>query len=108
MTPEEFRTIALGFPGAVESEHMDHPDFRFNGRVFATLGYPDDGCGMVKLTPAQQGSFIGKAPSVFDRSSGAWGKAGSTIVRLERAKKPVAKAALQAAFNNIVAVRKKA
>ena len=108
MTPQEFRAIALGFPGAIESEHMDHPDFRINGRVFATLGYPDDGWGMVKLTPAQQASFIEKTPGVFDRSNGAWGKSGSTIVRLGLAKKPLVKAALKAAFNNIAALRKKA
>jgi hypothetical protein len=40
MTPDLFRRIALGLPGAVEGAHMGHPDFRANGRIFATL-YPD-------------------------------------------------------------------
>jgi hypothetical protein len=32
-----FRRIALSLPGAAESWHMGHPDFRLNGRIFATL-----------------------------------------------------------------------
>jgi hypothetical protein len=23
---------------------MNHPDFRINGKIFATLGVPDEGC----------------------------------------------------------------
>ena len=37
MTPTEFRRIALGMEGAVEGEHMSHPDFRVNGRICATI-----------------------------------------------------------------------
>jgi len=101
MTAGDFRVIALGFSGAVESKHMDHPDFRHKGKVFATLGYPDHGWGMVKLTPAQQCFFVNKAPSVFALAAGAWGKSGSTVIRLESAKTPVVRAALRAAFKNI-------
>jgi hypothetical protein len=38
MTPDQFRSLALRFPGVVESLHMNHPDFRIEGKVFATLG----------------------------------------------------------------------
>ena len=38
MTANEFRSLALTLPGAVESAHMGHPDFRIDGRIFATLG----------------------------------------------------------------------
>ena len=50
MTADEFRRLALSLPEAVESSHMDHPDFRVAGKIFATLG-PDETWGMVKLTP---------------------------------------------------------
>ncbi len=30
---------------------MGHPDFRANGRIFATLGYPQIDFAMVKLSP---------------------------------------------------------
>ena len=29
--------MALGLDGAVEASHMNHPDFRVNGKIFATL-----------------------------------------------------------------------
>ena len=32
MTPNQFRKLALGFDGAVESSHMNHPDFRVGGK----------------------------------------------------------------------------
>src|SRR5213082_2093971 len=64
MTNDEFRTMALKIPAAVERSHMNHPDFRLAGRIFASLGVPDKNWGMVKLTPEQQRTFIEKAPGV--------------------------------------------
>jgi hypothetical protein len=53
MTPNDFRRIALGMDGAMESAHMGHPDFRANGKIFATL-HADLKWGMVTLTPDQR------------------------------------------------------
>jgi hypothetical protein len=100
MTVQDFRTIALSFPETAEQMHMNHPDFRVRGKVFATLGYPDATCGMVKLTPEQQHEFIKSNPGVFAPSKGAWGLGGSTIVKLKAAKKTVMRTALAAAWRN--------
>ena len=81
LTPDQFRGIALGMDGAIESAHMGHPDFRANGRIFATL-YPDGEAGMVKLTPAQQEEFMREDPVAFAPASGAWGRQGCTTVKL--------------------------
>ncbi len=81
MSPAEFRRIALQLAGAVEGEHMGHPDFRVNGRIFATL-YPDGRRGMVKLSPAQQRKIIHDRPDCFEPASGAWGRQGCTTVHL--------------------------
>ena len=86
---------------------MKHPDFRVGGRVFATLGYPDDNWGMVKLTPDQQFSFIERAPDVFKPCSGAWGKQGYTNVLLESAKKNLVHAAIETAVENVAQPPKK-
>jgi predicted DNA-binding protein (MmcQ/YjbR family) len=51
VTAKDFRQIALSLPGTEERTHMDHPDFRVAGKIFATLGYPDKSRGMVKLSP---------------------------------------------------------
>ena len=46
MTADDFRRLALAMDGAVERSHMNHPDFRANGRIFATL-HSNDEFGMV-------------------------------------------------------------
>jgi hypothetical protein len=98
MTAGKFRQLALGFPGATESAHGEHPDFRIDGKIFATLGYPDEKWGMVKLTPAQQRAFKRKAPSIFDPAKGAWGIRGSTLVRLSLATETLLLEALTTAW----------
>lgn len=60
---------------------MGHPDFRANGRIFATL-HPGNESGMVKLTPEQQQEFIRKESAAFLPASGAWGRQGCTTVKL--------------------------
>jgi hypothetical protein len=67
MTVGEFRKMALEIPTAVERSHMNHPDFRVAGKIFASLGAPDESWGMVKLTPEQQRAFIKKAPRFSNR-----------------------------------------
>jgi hypothetical protein len=107
MTIDEFRKMALEIPNAVERAHMNHPDFRVAGRIFASLGVPDENWGIVKLTPEQQHTFIEKAPEVFKPSSGAWGRQGYTNVYLPTANAPVVRAALDAAAKNVGSKKKK-
>src|SRR5438132_13428073 len=101
MTNDEFRTMALKIPAAVERSHMNHPACRVAGKIFASLGVPDKNWGMVKLTPEQQRAFIQKGPKVFRPSSGAWGRQGYTNVYLAAGKATIVRAALDAAANNI-------
>jgi hypothetical protein len=102
MTADEFRDLALNLPEASESAHMNHPDFRVRGRIFATLGHPADGWGMVKLTPAQQEDFVAREPRVFQPVPGGWGQQGATHVRLAiaGATEHVVRPALIAAWRN--------
>ena len=86
MTADEFRALALSLPEAVEIGHMGHPDFRVRKKIFATLGYPDDAHGMIKLMPEQQSLFVEREPKVFSPSKGKWGLSGSTLVYLPAAK----------------------
>ena len=85
MTPDEFRKLALSHHGAVESAHMSHPDFRVEGKIFATLGYPDAGHAVVILSPDEQEGFIAEFPRAFAPVKGAWGKRGSTQIDLSAA-----------------------
>jgi hypothetical protein len=60
---DEFRKIALNFPEAIESSHMNHPDFRVGGKIFATLAYPTREFGMVKLTPSSSTTWFTTSPT---------------------------------------------
>jgi hypothetical protein len=72
--------MALSLPEAVEASHMDHPDFRVRGKIFATLGYPDEDWGMVSLSPTDQQLLVLAEPGVFVPANGAWGRRGATNV----------------------------
>jgi hypothetical protein len=107
MTTAEFRKMALEIPTALELSHMHHPDFRVAGKIFASLGAPNESWGMVKLTPEQQRTFIEKSPEVFKPCSGAWGRAGATNVYLASARASVVRAALEVAAKNVTSDAKK-
>lgn len=101
MTEAEFRKIALSLPETIEKSHVGHPDFRVKGgKIFATLGYPDEGFAVLILTADQQSELIGSNPEMFDPVKGGWGKRGSTIVLLEAAKRNVIESAMKIAWQN--------
>jgi YjbR len=100
MTSSEFRRIALALEGASESSHMGHPDFRANGKIFATLQYPNENYGMVKLPPEQQDNFVRTHPKAFIPVKGAWGRQGCTNVLLDAVQEPVLEEALRAAWSS--------
>jgi hypothetical protein len=81
MDGNDFRRLALGLDGAVEASHMGHPDFRVNGRIFATLDHAETR-GMVKLSLDEQAEFTRDAPDVFVPAAGAWGRQGCTLVSI--------------------------
>ena len=101
MSQSVFRRIALSLPDAVEGSHQGHADFRAGKRIFATLGYPDDDWGMVKLTPEQQSILVEAEPEIFRPVPGGWGKGGSTNVLLAKADAVTLKSALTMAWQNI-------
>jgi hypothetical protein len=107
MNADNFRKFALSLPGAVESSHMNHPDFRIGGKIFATLGFPDDDWGMVKLSPDQQEQFVAADAESFRPCNGVWGRRGCTNVRLASAKKNIVKASIELAAENVLPAKAK-
>ena len=102
MTADDFRRLALSLAGVAESAHMSHPDFRAAGKIFATLGYPEAGWGMVKLTPEQQHDFLQRSPGTFKPSAGAWGRQGSTLVLLDTVDETTLHEALTLAWRHVI------
>ena len=107
MTANQFRKLALSLPDVVESSHMDHPDFRVRNKIFATLGYPDERCGMVRLSPDQQAALLRSEPAIFRPAAGAWGRSGSTIVLLSAAKVARLRPVMRQAWEHISAPGKR-
>ena len=100
MTANDFRRLALALPETAEHAHMNHPDFRVRGKIFATLGHPAKGWGMVKLTPEQQHYFSKDFPDVFVPVKGGWGLRGATSVHLKTVSKATLEKAISAAWRN--------
>lgn len=117
MTANEFRSLALSMPEAIEGSHNGHPDFRVRHsdtktRIFASLFVPFDEqqkrareqgnaggreWGMVKLTPQQQAEFIEADPEIFKPVAGGWGRQGATQVRLDSGSESTSQARCRAA-----------
>jgi predicted DNA-binding protein (MmcQ/YjbR family) len=102
MTLDQFRRLALSFAGTEEHAHHHHPDFRVSGKIFATLGYPDETRAMVILTPEQQAELLHDYPEVFAPAAGAWGRSGSTTICLPKAKKAMLQLAVQGAWQKAI------
>ena len=103
MTAKDFRRLALGLAGVVEAAHMNHPDFRVGGKIFATLA-PGLKKGMVSLSPEEQARFIDEAPKTFEPAAGAWGRGGSTRVSLAGADQDLVGEALTLAWQRRIAL----
>ena len=78
---------------------MGHPDFRANGRIFATL-HGDGKTGMVKLTPEQQRRLVREQPMAFSPENGVWGLQGCTRVTLRGVDEETLGDALTLAWQN--------
>jgi YjbR len=98
MKAADFRRVALSLEGAEEGSHMGAPDFRVQGRIFATLASQDQGYGNLMLTPELQADFVAELPDVFLPIPGGWGRMGSTHICLAKASEDVLSGALRTAW----------
>ena len=96
-----FRRLALQLPNAVESSHMNHPDFRLNNQIFATLSGEKKGYGVLKLTLDQQAAFVSDQPHIFSPVQGGWGRMGMTYIQLDQADESIMAGALKTAYQDL-------
>ena len=100
MTRDEFRTLALTFPEALESSHFDIADFRVRNKIFATLREAD-GRAVLKLSPDEQQLVMATSPDMFEPIKGSWGLKGWTRVALDRADSETVRHAMAKAWRSI-------
>jgi hypothetical protein len=101
MTTDDFRRIALSFPGTEELNGLGYPNFRAGRKSFATI---ENSTSVIRLTQDQQATFVAAAPEIFAPVSGGWGRSGSTVVRLEVADAATVQDALATAWRNVAEV----
>ena len=87
---------------------MSHPDFRVRGKIFATLGFPDESWAVAKLTLDQQQEIVARDPDVFQPVKGGWGHHGATNVFLAKAKSAAVRKTLTIAWRNVAPKRLRA
>jgi hypothetical protein len=100
MTPDDFREMALAMNGAVERSHMNHPDFRANDRIFASI-MPGEKKGTLKLTTDEQRVLLRQHKTTFTPAAGAWGRQGWTHVEFAGADEAAVRGAVMLAWQNV-------
>lgn len=98
MKAADFRRIALSLPEAVEGSHFGNPDFRVDGKIFATLSLEKEGYGVLLLTPDEQAGMVADGPEIFSPVPGGWGRKGSTRVRLAKVTPDILEGVLRSAW----------
>lgn len=100
MTPEAFRTLAVSFPRAQERLMLGSQEFRVKDKAFATLGWPEAGSALLRLTPKDQARFMRICASLTSEPGGR-GKRGITRLRLAGADPATISAAVRAAWEQV-------
>jgi hypothetical protein len=102
VTAAQARKVALSMPRAEEFEHHGHPDFRVNGKIFATL-WPDQSSAVVKLPLADQAALVQTDPDAF--SLNAWSYQGAVTVHLKHIQLARFRKVVEAAWRHVAPKR---
>ena len=102
MTVDEFRTLALALPHAIEKPHFERASFRVDaprGKTIATL-LEADATANVFLTVEEQEMLIGAEPNIFSKVPNKWGDKGATTIALQHADETTARSALHMSWRH--------
>ena len=106
MTSEQFRDLALSFPGTEEHPHFDRAAFKIvKKRIFATLHEPSQAVNM-KLSTADQKAFCKLDKKNIYPVPNKWGLSGWTTFDISKAEREIVQAALEAAYSDVMKSKK--
>jgi hypothetical protein len=102
MTGDEFRSMALEFPGTETVPHFERVGFKVaKRRMFAT--YLDkDGTANIFLTPAEQKTFCKIDKKNIFPIPNKWGEKGATTFRIANVEVSIVREALSSAYSDVV------
>ena len=102
MTGDEFRAMALEFPGTETVPHFERVGFKVaKRRMFATY-LESDNTANIFLTPEEQKAFCKMDKKNIFPIPNKWGEKGATTFVLDRVDPSLVREALLSAYNGIV------
>jgi hypothetical protein len=102
MTGDEFREMALQFPGTETAPHFDRVAFKvIKRRSFATY-LESDNTANIFLSPEEQKAFCRMDKKNIYPVPNKWGEKGATTFILDRVDPSLVREALLSAYNKIV------
>ncbi|GGL09702.1 MmcQ/YjbR family DNA-binding protein [Caulobacter rhizosphaerae] len=97
MTPEAFIALGAGLAMVKTKTVMGAVRLAVHGKTFTTVGWPQAGWAVVKLSPNEQADFIALSNAITPEP-GRRGRKGVTLVRLRAVSEAVATRLLIAAW----------
>lgn len=107
MTPQQFRDLALSFPGTEENPHFDRAAFKVvKRRIFATMQEVNKSVNM-KLTVADQKAFCKLDEKNICPLPNKWGDSGWTTFEITQVEREIIFAALEVSYQDAVDKKRK-
>lgn len=101
MSSEEFKDLALSFPGTISRPHFDRTAFKVEGkRIFATLHGKSESANIVLSIPEQE-IFCKMGEAIYPVPN-KWGTHGWTTFELKKADRPIILDALNSAYQDVI------
>jgi len=97
MTPDAFVAVASGLAMVKAKTVLGAVRLAVSGKTFATVGWPEAGWAVVRLTPDDQRGLM-TLTSALAPEPGQRGRKGVTLVRLAKIDEPAASRLLLAAW----------
>ncbi len=102
MTSNQFRTLALSFPGTEENPHFERAAFKVTGkRIFATL-HEESKTANLKLSVVDQSVFCDFGKDAVFPVPNKWGLQGWTTFDLKKVPKELIHDALETAYGEVM------
>lgn len=106
MNLEEFKEMALSFPGTISQPHFDRTAFKITGKRIYTTLHEESLSANILLSTAEQKIFCSIDKAIFPVPN-KWGDHGWTTFELNKMERAVILDALNSAYEGVLKKRKK-
>lgn len=101
MHSEEFKNLALSFPGIISQPHFDRTAFKIEGkRIFATLHEKNESANILLSLPEQK--LFSEINQLIYPIPNKWGTHGWTTFEIKNLERDVVFEALRSAYEEVL------